>query len=578
MKGREAPLRTVSIVPPQALPASPSAPGAPPKRGWGWTLLVADAHAGALAVLAAIPLLAGIWALLSPGRVLSREMTWDFLFILLGAWHLHFGHVAHVDFHEPLAVLNFLLPLAGFHVFGVTPLAFMAGVVIVAMAVFVLAFWAAWRRLPLLPACIFVVFVDFLILMPTTVGDTLGAFSFAMSYNRYGWSALCILTLILYLPPRASRSGDWLDAVAVAFLLVAMFYLKITYFVAGLGALGLAVLVCPHIRSRWVIWVSTGALVVANALAPYSHAYLVDIWDAVQAGGVRSNPRFFLWTYLPGAAQYAPYGAAFVLAWLMWSRDRAPLRLPMAMLVIIAIGLFVFSQNAEPDAVPLGIVMAFLLYDQFRPRLEQRPADMRVALLAALLVFPLFAIAVSSANLAVYNIKARSDHDLLVVDRTQLRGLVVPTGDSSLLTDFSGGPATPDLFHRLRNVKPRDALTPFEYVETILEAAALFEGRRRPSGGILVFDQINPLPFMLGIEPPRGDNLWSSVDRKLRPAAILFAEVDYVLVPKFSTDTAWTDKAMAEYGSYLAARYPYRDETQSWILLSRRVPVPSTRQ
>jgi hypothetical protein len=107
--------------------------------------------------LAGVPALAGVWLLLlSPGRLMSREMTWDFLFILSGAWHLHFGHVAHVDFHEPLASLNFLLPLAAFSLFGVTPVAFLASVVAVAALVLVLACWAAWRRLPLLPASVFV--------------------------------------------------------------------------------------------------------------------------------------------------------------------------------------------------------------------------------------------------------------------------------------------------------------------------------------------------------------------------------------------------------------------------------------
>ena len=50
-----------------------------------------------LALLAGVPVLVAIWALLSPGLVLSHEMTWDFLFNLSGAWHLQHGHVAHVE-------------------------------------------------------------------------------------------------------------------------------------------------------------------------------------------------------------------------------------------------------------------------------------------------------------------------------------------------------------------------------------------------------------------------------------------------------------------------------------------------
>ena len=42
-----------------------------------------------------------------------------------------------------------------------------------------------------------------------------------------------------------------------------------------------------------------------------------------------------------------------------------------------------------------------------------------------------------------------------------------------------------------------------------MEAAALLEKDGLASGKIAVLDQVDPLPFMLGLEPPRGGNLWS---------------------------------------------------------------------
>ncbi len=92
-----------------------------------------------LVLLAGVPVLVGSWALLSPNLVVSHQMTWDFLYNLSGAWHLQHGHVAHVDFHEPVGQLNFILTLLGFELFGPTPFAFLAGVAIVATAVFVSA-------------------------------------------------------------------------------------------------------------------------------------------------------------------------------------------------------------------------------------------------------------------------------------------------------------------------------------------------------------------------------------------------------------------------------------------------------
>ena len=563
------------------LPGQPST--APSRSGWLWTLVGADAHAGALVVLAGVPVLGGIWALLSPDRVLSREMTWDFLFIFSGAWHLHYGHVIHVDFHTLLGVLNFLPLLAGFQIFGITPFAFLAGVVMVVLAVFTLASWAAWRRLPLLPACIFVVFVSLLILMPANVGDVPNVSSFAMSYNRYGWSALCILALILYVPPRNGSRGDWADIGAVAFLLVAMFYLKVTYFAAGLAILGFAMLVCPHVRRRWQAWAATGAGLVANALAPYNHPYLADIWDAAQAGSVRSSLHQHLMTFLPGAAEYASYAAALTVACLMWRRGQAPLRLPVAVAFITVMGFLVLTQNAQPGGgVPLGIMIAFLIYDQLRHTLPREPAGTLALLMLALMFFPLAAIVVSSASLASYNVKARSQEGLTVVDRTQLQGLAVPAEEGDLLTVFSSGRMDPRLLVQSRTVRARYELSAFEYVETILEAATLLQdGLRRngqdgrpPRSGIVMLEEVNPLPFMLGVEPPRGGNLWSGPGTPFRPAASLFAEADYILVPKFSAPSGWTSEAMTEYGPFLADHYPFRKETRSWILFSRVRDAP----
>jgi len=51
----------------------------------------------------------------SPNLVVSHQMTWDFLYNLSGAWHLQHGHVPHVDFHEPVGQLNFVLTQLGFN-------------------------------------------------------------------------------------------------------------------------------------------------------------------------------------------------------------------------------------------------------------------------------------------------------------------------------------------------------------------------------------------------------------------------------------------------------------------------------
>ena len=520
----------------------------------------------ALVVLAGLPVMAAAWALLSPDLVLSHEMTWDFLYNLSGAWQLQNGRVLHLDFHEPVGTLNFGLTWLGFALVGPTPFAFLAGSVIFAIAVFVSATLAAMRRLPLLPAILFVVFASLLVLMPANIGDKPNAYSFAMSYNRYGWSLLSILAFILFVPPRQSAGEDRVDIVNAVAVLIALYYLKITYFAAGLAFLGVALALFPHVRGRLPAWAVATGLVLVNAFAPWNYGYLFDILQAANAGAVRNSLGFHLNNIFSHAEAYAAYAAMLAIALWMHARGLAPARLPVAIAAVLAIGVLVLSQNHQTHGLPVGIVAAFLLYDQIR----ERPVLAAPALLVAM-AFAVLAVGASAFSLASYHFRAGHADLLRVIDHTQLKGLAVPLEQPSLLAAFAdGGQTNHALLNWARAGRPRYELSPAEYVETLIEAAALLQDGRYPPGAVVVLDQVNPLPFMLGWPPPRGGSLWSGPAAPILPAADVFAEAEYVLIPKFSTYGAWTDRAQLEYRAYLSQNFRTRENTQSWVLLSRR--------
>jgi hypothetical protein len=75
----------------------------------------ADSSPAVLLAAAALPVLLAAWALMSPPTMLSTAMTADLLFNLAGAWHIYSGDVPHVDFHDAVGPLNFILTAIGFH-------------------------------------------------------------------------------------------------------------------------------------------------------------------------------------------------------------------------------------------------------------------------------------------------------------------------------------------------------------------------------------------------------------------------------------------------------------------------------
>lgn len=512
-----------------------------PRAGAGRVeaLLLARARAYVLVPLAGLPALVAVWMLLSPGLVMARQGVVDLLFNLAGAWQIRNDRIPHVDFHEPVGQLNFLLTALGFWLVGPVPFAFLVGETIVLAALFVVSVLVVTRRLPLAAAAAFVLLSCLPAVMPVNVGEALDTYSFAMSYNRYGWSALGILSLILFVPPRHEQDRSYVDMACAAVLLLGVFYLKITYFLVGLGALALALWGSAHIRANRRAWAGVGLVVIANAVAPHNLAYWADLWGAVLAG-TQKGPGRFLHGVFGNSTEFGLYGIGLLAAIWLWQRGQVPLRVPAAAAFLIVASVFLFSQNTQIRGLPLGTIIFFVLYEA----LVRCRAVAIVPQLIALLLVPALSIAAIFISLAGYQRAILRPDTLLIVEHTNVRGLA--------LTDFGSDRAS------------------LSYVPTLLEAAALFADGRHPPGRIQLFDQVNPLPFILGFPPARGGDLFWEPSGPLRPADELLADADYVLVPKMPTARSLTEAAMARYHGYLAEHFPYREDTRSWTLLSRR--------
>lgn len=540
------------------------------QRAFSAALLDPRPSAVTLLALSGLPVLIAAWALMSPRNVLSNIETWDILFNLAGAWHVYLGQVTHVDFHDPVGQLNFILTAIGFKLLGPGVSAFLVNVAIVTAALFVASFLAALRRLPLLPAAIFVVFVCMLALLPTDPGGQPNQYSFAMTYNRYCWSAFSILGLILFVPPRNQRGSDWMDMAIGGVLLVAMFYLKITYFAVGAASLAFAVLWHPHVRRQWLGWSIVGGLTVANALAPYSHPYLIDILASAQDGAVRSSLSPHFNKFFADAGEYAPYIAALVVAGWMWSTGHAALRFPLTIAFLIAAALLLLSQNTQAGGLPSTIVIALMFYDWLRMRSPGPVVRDVMPWLLAILILPLLEVSSFAASIVGYHVKANRTQALYVVDDTNIRGLAVPASMSGKFAAYAR-----DMDYPLRSdpswTPPPYEISQHEYVVTLLEAADLLKGRE--PGGIALFDLVNPLPFMLGYVPARGANLWSQGILPKRPAEEYLGDVRYVFIPKFSIDPAWTASLVNLYDAYLAEHFQREVDTKSWTLWVRKRPA-----
>jgi hypothetical protein len=542
-----------------------------PRRSPVDWLLLDDAPVLVLVPIGAALVGFASWLLLSPDRLVSRQSSWDLLFILEGGWHVYNGQVAHVDFHHPVGSLIFQLTALGFRLGGLSVFALPIGEAIAAAVLFGAAIAAVSKRLPLLPSLLFVLDVCLLVLMPINLGEPIGDFTFAMAYNRIGAAGLAVVSLVLFLSPRGRSDRSWLDAAIVGGLMLGLYHLKITYFCVAVGEFAVAMLVCHHVRRHGRLWLVTGALVLLNAAAPYNWPYLADIWAGIQSGRARTNLAELVYQMSENVPEASLMAMMLIAAVALWLRREAPLQLAAGIAVLVAAGILVIWQNTQTRELNLTVAAALLLYDRFRGDPAEARRTAGLWLLAMLLVFPSTIAGRRGLSLVLHHRQAMESTLYAVADRTNLRGLAVPADPPGVLEAFDGHPARPELFGRVRAVDTGGAeLSQFEYLQTLLEAAALFDDPELRDGAIMVIDPVSPLPFMIGRAPPKGANLFLELDAPWQPPASILGDVRYVLVPKFSSDHRVMEKALRLYGAYLAEHFADRRESASWVLLTRR--------
>ena len=527
-----------------------------------------------LAIAAGVPVIVGAWALFASGLVLSREMTWDLLFNLEGAWHIEHGHVPHRDFHDPLGPLSFILTNLGFRFAGPTAMAFIVGELIALAMLFPMAVVAAAGRLAPLPAFLVVLYVGLLILQPANVGDLPYAYSFAMSYNRWAWAALTILGLLLFVDPRRVKGRPWLDLAMAGGLVIFLFYLKITFAVVAIGGMVAAIATVRRVREQWPWWTGVVVLIVLTIAAPFNHSYLRDTWQFAMSGYARVDMLGHLNVFAANRAELSLYAVTIGLLVWLWQSGRGSFEVVVSAGLLAGIGMFVLSQNAQEADIPVGIVITLLAYNTVAalcrgPR-ALRPSELTTILLIVL-VWPADVgrrLRQGAGGLLSRHHPAPSLADAGHAQpswpggaRSEQRGVGCPRAGGLPAAEHNPGTTAARSAGAggVRRVAGRSR-------RPAVGSAAEHPGPR-PGQSAAIRARLPAAAWQHAVAVAPGT-------RCAAPHEI-FDDVDVVLVPKYSTYAPCTAFLLDAYGGFLAQTFPVRTETASWTFLRRSVPRPS---
>ena len=514
------------------------------------SVVVAKVAGPCLLVATALAMVvAGIVLFVLPGVTLSAGFTHD-LFVYLGGVHrVDQGQLPSRDFYSPLGLLGYYFPLLGWRLVGQFGGAMEAAGLLAMLATMPAAVVALANRVPVLPSLLILFAVFGLFMVPLNPGDGGGLVSQAMFYNRWCWAVLTLLFLFAIPPTRRPR--NWVEAAAIAFLLLFLFFTKASYFVVGFVFVAVFGIALKRFRRAGVVGIALLLAVAAGVqwATGWVARYLADIHTAIEiSGAVRTN--LFDRKLLFVLGEYALVALAYACV-----APRKRLRAVDALFALYVVGssIPIVSQNAPAQYVfSLAALFAHLLA-LCRPAGNESAAGAasfrasRRMVAAALVVFLLPHLARQGVATVFFLGGALGGPSF-----ADIRPMNLPRMEGVLIKESGEG----------------------EYVGTLRSGVRLLREQRVRNATVMTLDFANPFPVLLDLPAPRGDLWCIHVDRHINAETALagprlFADADYLMLPTNWRVRETRDFLLNIYGDYLAEAYSTAAENEHWRLLRR---------
>lgn len=270
------------------------------------------------------------------------------------------GEWPHLDFQTPIGVLA-MAPIALMVKLGWgIGQALLLSQVLVALVLLPAIWWVSVSRFTPGWGALFGGF-SLVLILALVHGETQFSVSFSMHYNRWAWALAYLAIALAVLPERGPKSAV-ADGLVIGLALAGLVVLKVTYAVAFLPPVLVALLMA---RAWRVIGVAVlaglalaGALTLAAGTPMFWLAYLRDL-ATVAGSEVRAQPGL-AWSAILSAPAYL--GANLVaLAGVILLRQAGRLREGLVLLLLLPGFAYVTYQNFGNDPQWLGLAGLVLI-------------------------------------------------------------------------------------------------------------------------------------------------------------------------------------------------------------------------
>ncbi len=490
-----------------------------------------------------------------PGQTVTTKYMNDLFIFIDGVHRVSLGQVPNVDFHTALGPLVYYAPALGYWMSGHLGAAMPVGMALLVLALALAAAHILSSRLRPAIALPLAAFLILIAAVPINLGEGIGALSFAMFYNRIGWSALGILVILYLQPAHACPYQRTLDALCAALLVLIMLYIKVSYGIVSLAFLGLMLL-----DSRQRVWavsaiglVITAGLVV-EALWGGTAAHIADLVLASEVSGSLKTIDELASVVFRNLADYTLFG--LFTAFALW-RTRS-IRDFLFFGFCAGSGFMLITQNFQNWGIitlPAGAAVAAEMLARSG---SFESADKRRGSWAAGTQLLLLAFILPSS---IHHAAALGLHAGLA--STQ-QGQAVPLPK----------------FERIRLVQlwtEGDYPVFSRYLASLEDGARALASLEQNVDRVHVLDFVGPFSAGLGLAPPQGDSTWHHWGRTVNeyhylPPETLLRDVRIVMEPKWPIEASTAEGLRRIYADYLSERYELAQETTDWKIYVPREP------
>ncbi|MBF0187390.1 MAG: hypothetical protein HQL50_05640 [Magnetococcales bacterium] len=531
------------------------------------------------------------------------------IFISLGsAWRVWNGQMPHLDFPTPVGGLYFALLHMGMQIEASAKLVTWSNLIVLLFLV-PSALWICHRRFPSWMAVLFTLAVSLLVISPRLLDGTHEVFALVAPYNRIGWALFNLLLVAVLVPPRRRFQplpfwADALDGVIIGVLVLATFYIKISFTLMAGAALVLALLRIAHVTRA--VLLAIPVLILGMVLVELSFglhgAYLSNL---SQVAGMTSLSNVIQLGKIPmmlSHGQEMLWGAAIlVLARMALVQGSTFVRLfdPFVMAAFFALGSGVLLAMQNRDLL-IGTLpaMAWIVFEGIRriramslvrlshlltrqTRGHDLPPEAAHTSLKnspdplALPPAPESGAASENTTLIRTNaIMGSASAYLMAIAVLAVVPILKPTvadGRAIVTHHLSlplvlGSPLSEESHSPLRTLYFTDE----KYRSTLQQGAKLLEEHLRPGERIWTTDFSNPFPFWLKQPPPKRDLLWWDLSRTFSeethpPAGPFLCRIDLIAIPKKGTNRNVVQMEKI-YKAHIEQRFTRIAETDAWAV------------